>query len=147
MNSNSRLILVAEDDETDRFLLDRANKKAGEPVTLSFASNGQEAIEHLEEVRPKPHLHPQLIMLDLRMPRKDGLVTLEWIRAQPEFKTVPTILFSSSSHPHDIARAYALGANAFIVKPGSSDLRTQLMAFLGEWTRFVLPGPLPLEVL
>jgi two-component system, response regulator len=147
MNSNSRHVLVAEDDETDRFLIDRANKKAGEPLALAFASNGQEAIDQLESLRSKPHLHPKIVLLDLRMPRKDGLVTLEWIRAQPEFKTVPTIIFSSSSHPQDVARAYALGANAFIVKPGSSDLRTQLIAFLGEWTRFVLPGPLPLEVL
>lgn len=62
---------------------------------------------------------PKLLLLDLRMPRMNGLELLQWLRAQPEFVGLVVIIFTASAHPDDITRACELGANAFVQKPSS----------------------------
>jgi CheY-like chemotaxis protein len=60
---------------------------------------------------------PNLVLLDLKMPRKSGLEVLGWIREQPHLKRLPVVVFTSSKHDQDINKAYDLGANSYLVKP------------------------------
>jgi len=122
---HNETILVAEDDTADAFFLKRAFAKVGVPTSLQFVRDGQEAIEYLQGeddfANRLAHPLPDLLLLDLKMPRMDGFQVLDWVRQQPSFKRVPAIIFSSSPQDHDINRAYDLGANSYLVKPHSSE--------------------------
>ncbi len=114
-------ILVAEDDPTDALFLRRAFSKAGVSVTLQFVRDGQEAVDYLRGDAPfadrNAHPLPDLLLLDLKMPRLNGFDVLGWLRQRPILKRLPVIIFSSSGELGDINHAYDLGANSFVVKP------------------------------
>jgi len=134
-------ILFAEDDENDVFFMQRAFAEAGLPHTLHVVSDGQEAIDYLsgEEkyTNRKQYPLPSLLILDLKMPRRTGMEVLEWIRGRPELRSLPVIILSSTAHRHDVERAYALGANAFVAKPSSTEQRTELARMIkGFWLTF-----------
>ena len=134
-------ILVAEDDPTDAYFFQRAFKRAGLPVVLHFVRDGQEVIDYLQGegqfADRTLHPLPQLLLLDLKMPRLDGFDVLEWVRRQPRFVRVQVVIFSSSDEAKDINRAYGLGANWYIVKPHSMD---ELTALVGRFKKFWLEG-------
>jgi CheY-like chemotaxis protein len=123
--SRTETILVAEDDTDDAFFLQRAFKMAGISTWLQFVRDGQEAIDYLsgEGVFADRTVHPtpDLLLLDLKMPRMNGFQVLEWVRQQPGLKRLPVIIFSSSDEGKDINRAYDLGANSYLIKPHSSE--------------------------
>ncbi len=134
-------ILLAEDDENDVLFLQRSFAQAGVTTPLQIASDGQAAIDHLASaseaadrlLRPLPGL----VMLDLKMPRKNGMDTLAWIRGQDHLSWLPVIIFSSSVHPAEIETAYKLGANAFVTKPSGAPERTELAKSIkGFWLTF-----------
>lgn len=129
-------ILVAEDDLTDAFFLERAFKRAGIAVTLHFVRDGQEVIDYLrgsgQFTDRRRHPLPQLVLLDLKMPRLDGFDVLEWTRKQPALNGLVIVIFSSSGEPQDINRAYGLGANSYIVKPHSMG---ELMELVGRFKK------------
>ncbi len=128
-------ILVAEDDPTDAFFFERAFKRAGIPVKLQFVKDGQAVVDYLEKgtragARKEPL--PDLVLLDLTMPRLTGFEVLEWIRKQRRLKTLMVVIFSSSNEPKDMKRAYELGAHSYLVKPHSI---SGLMALVGEFKK------------
>jgi CheY-like chemotaxis protein len=134
--SEPRAILVAEDDESDVLLLTRAFKEAGVTSPVQFAPDGQDAIDRLQQqCRDQDDRMPALVILDLKMPRKNGLETLHWIRQQAGLRCLPVIIFSSSARREDVEQAYLLGANAYLVKPASTVQRTELARFIKEWIR------------
>ncbi len=117
-------ILIAEDDPHDRFLVKRAFLKAGINAPLHFAEDGRMAEEHLTAAA-KPDGNPdipmpKLVLLDIKMPGVDGLQVLYWIRQRKDFKCLPVVMFTSSGMPRDVDGAYRMGANAYIVKPGTA---------------------------
>lgn len=131
-------ILVAEDDPSDAFFLKRAFNRAGIAVALHFVQDGQEVIEELsgEPLFPGRAAQPapQLLLLDLKMPRLNGFEVLSWIRRQPRFKHLPVIIFSSSDEPKDVQRAYDLGADSFVLKPHSvQELNGLIGRFKKTW--------------
>lgn len=129
-------IVLAEDDENDVFLLRRAFGDAGVTQPLHVVRDGMQLAETLRQwQQADPVRQPALVLLDLKMPRRDGLSTLQWLRAQPAFACVPVIVFSSSANRLDVERAYKHGANAFLVKPASMEERTAIARFLKEWLR------------
>jgi CheY-like chemotaxis protein len=134
-------ILVAEDDTTDAYFFQRAFRRAGIPVMLHFVRDGQEVIDYLQGegqfADRAAHPRPQLVLLDLRMPRVNGFEVLEWIRQQPRFNDLQVVIFSSSGEPKDVNRAYGLGANSYLVKPHSMD---ELTALVGRFKKFWLEG-------
>jgi len=133
-------VLLVEDDETDVLLLQRAFKNAEIPNPLEITRDGQEAIDFLSRARnPGADFLPALILLDLKMPRKSGMDVLAWKREQQVIATLPVIVFSSSAHRDDVERAYALGANAFLVKPPSLGERLKLIGFMKQWLAFNQP--------
>ena len=118
---NTERILVAEDDPQDAFFLKREFGKAGVPITLHFVHDGQEVIDYLEGkgifADRQTYPMPDLVLLDLKMPRLNGFDVLGWLRKQAGLKRLPVIIFSSSAELVDINRAYDLGANSYLVKP------------------------------
>lgn len=133
-------ILVAEDDETDVLFLRRALKEADVQNPLHVAADGQEAIDFLAHPRLSAEDRlPALIILDLQMPRLGGLEVLAWLREQPVLRTLPVCVFSSSANREDIERAYALGVNAYIVKPPSLAARLEVARFVKQWLKCVRP--------
>ena len=134
-------ILVAEDDPTDAYFFQRAFKRAGIPVVLHFVRDGQEVLDYLQGLGPfadrADHPLPQLLLLDLNMPRLNGFEVLEWVRDHRGLNGLQTVIFSSSDEPRDINRAYGLGANWYLVKPHSLD---ELNALVGRFKKFWLEG-------
>ncbi len=146
------VILVAEDDELHRFVLRRVFRTAGLDAELRFVGDGQELLDYLE--RRDPHADeqaspwPDLVLVDLHMPRLGGIEALQAIRASPALHTVPAIVFSSSDQPHHIDRAYASGANAYLVKVGDFDeLVSHLRGLVGFWLKAArLPRRMPTDI-
>jgi CheY-like chemotaxis protein len=128
---NHKMILVAEDDPTDAFFLQRAFGKTGTTVGLKFVRDGQEAIDYLRGEPPfidrSAHPMPQLLLLDLKMPRMNGFEVLHWLKTQPGLKRLLVIVFSSSAETGDINRAYDLGANSYLVKPHATEQLLELV--------------------
>jgi CheY-like chemotaxis protein len=114
-------ILVAEDDPNDAFFLERALDKSGVKVPIRFLKDGQQVIDYLEHKAPSSEPSskdlPTLLLLDLKMPRINGFEVLEWIQQQPKLEKMMVVVFSSSGLEEDKRRAFALGADDYIVKP------------------------------
>jgi CheY-like chemotaxis protein len=130
-------ILYVEDDENDSLLLRDAFKKAGVGHTLHVVGDGLEAISYLTGAGPggngAENGIPCLVLLDLHLPVVSGLEVLEWIRAQPPLTTLPVIMFSSAASPREIARAYRLRANSFIIKPPDLSKLLEFARLLKSW--------------
>jgi len=142
-------VLVAEDDPGDVFLLERAFASAGVPASLHFVRDGQEAIDYLGGEAAysdrTQHPLPDLLLLDLKMPRLNGFDVLEWLRQQPGLKRLPVTVLTSSDQPQDVNRAYDLGANSYLLKPHSShDLSDLVKRVQKYWLEVNLhPNALP----
>lgn len=134
---NLRPILYVEDEENDAFFLQRAFSQAGIGHPLVVVGNGEEAIKYFSgggRHETGSHELPCLALLDLKMPRKSGLEVLAWIRKESAVATMPVIVLTSSLQNADIHRAYAEGANAYLVKPSQpSDLVSMVKAIKDFW--------------
>ena len=118
-------ILVAEDELNDVLLLQRAFAGAGVKAPIYFARDGQEVMDYLQGKPPFDNPVecplPNLLMLDLKLPRVSGFEVLEWLRGHPRLNRLLVVVFSESGEPRDVTRAYSLGANAYIFKPRETD--------------------------
>lgn len=110
-------LLIAEDDEDDRFLATEAFKKSGSEIPLKFVNDGESLIELLVSDVANANDLPYLILLDLNMPKKDGRQCLSEIKQNPLLRKIPIIVFTTSNLPEDIAKTYDLGVNSYINKP------------------------------
>lgn len=134
-------ILLAEDDENDVLFLRRAFAQAGVRAPLEVVPDGQAAIDYLASAGAggpmEGHPEPHLLLLDLQMPKKNGLDVLAWIRSRDEFCSLPVIIFSSSVNPGEIETAYRRGANAFVTKPSGTAERLEFARMIdGFWLTF-----------
>jgi len=135
---NSENIVFVEDDADDIFLLKMACKKAGMTGSANFLENGRRAVEFFKPKLPlrENRSKPFLIFLDLNMPEMNGFEFLKWLRQEAAVSSVPVIILSTSENPMDIAKAYDVGANAYLVKANSIDDLTSLISVsLQFWTR------------
>lgn len=123
-------IFCVDDEANDILLLQRALKAVGFTGVIEFATDGQEAIEVLEGTRTDAG--PDLVLLDLKMPRRNGFECLQWLRPHDDYNSVRVAVFTTSSHPDDISKAYSLGADLFLVKPLAFEDLIQLARALGE---------------
>jgi len=116
-----KTILLVEDNPSDEKLTLRAFKKSGIANEIIVARDGAEALDYLFETGPYEHRpaadSPSIVLLDLKLPRIDGLEVLRRIRADERTKVLPVVILTSSNEEEDIARGYALGANAYVRKP------------------------------
>ena len=135
-------LLIVEDNEDDIFFVERIFKQIGARCELRFARDGIEAIEYLSgkgafQDRAKYPM-PTIILMDLKMPRRNGFEVLEWMHNQEEIRLIPTIVVTSSTLQEDVTRAYRLGANAVMNKPVDKDSLLQMhKSFHIYWTDFV----------
>ncbi len=151
----NEFILIAEDDENDRLLVERAFKRIPDGFNVRLVPNGEEVIHYLagtsDYTDRLKHPFPRAIFLDLKMPRVSGFEVLQWLRDNPSFSVVPTIIWSSSDLPQDITRAYKLGANCYLVKPPSLeeiyDLLSLTVRFWCQCAKPPVPCNLPNDVI
>lgn len=112
-----RLLLV-EDSASDVRLLKEALKEVGVPVQITVTRDGVEAMEHLRQVELGLTTRPDLVLLDLNLPRKNGREVLAEIKSSSRLKHIPVLVMTSSQAEDDINQCYALNANCYITKPG-----------------------------
>ena len=123
-------ILIADDDEDDRLLLKEAFEAAGSRLNIAFAQNGLEVFDSLNS----NNQCPKVILLDLNMPRKNGLDVLKELKSNPKYNCIPVIIFSTSEVKEQIQTCYKLGASTFIIKPASFQaLVTIAHMIIGYW--------------
>ena len=114
-------ILLVEDDDNDVLLIKRAFRKANIMPLMSIVSDGDEAVAYLSQTGQYKDIDrfpiPLLVLLDLKLPRRSGLEVLAWIRQQPKLRRLLVVVLTSSQENSDLARAYDLGVNSYLVKP------------------------------
>ena len=142
-------ILLVEDLEADAFLLQYAFRSAEITTPLQIVTDGQMAIDYLVGAgkfsdRAQFPL-PALVLLDLKLPYVMGMEVLAWIRQQPTLKRLIVIILSASVNEGDIAQAYELGVNAFLVKPSDLDTLTDMCKALKHF--WLTHNKSPLEFL
>lgn len=119
------VILLVEDDPDDQELVKRAVGASAFAGDLRIVSDGEEALEYLYRrgdysfVRNAPR--PDLILLDLNMPKLDGRAVLSHIKADPELRSIPVVILTTSSREEDVCQSYELGVNSYITKPDRMD--------------------------
>ena len=111
-----KYIFLADDDADDRMFFEDALKQVTIPTQLTLSNDGLELISNLETVIP------DVLFLDLNMPRKNGLQCLEEIRNTPKLKDIPIVIFSTTVNDDAVNKTYQLGANYYICKPHSFEL-------------------------
>lgn len=133
-------VLVADDNEDHLFLTVRALRDVeGVVLEIDTVNDGAEALDYLRRRngfgdRRKPHL----ILLDLKMPKVDGLEVLREVKRDPELSVIPTVVLTSSERPEDVRATYELGGNSFVTKPTSPSGLREGLRMLGEyWTDVV----------
>ena len=145
MNDVNDTVLLVEDNEDDIFVLKRTLRKAGVINPLHIATDGRQALDYLsaamDPARRDQHPVPFLVLLDLKLPYRDGFEVLTWIRNQPALSEVVVVMLTGSDENRDHQRAYALGARSYLVKPASADDIKQLIESLQSYWR--KPGIAP----
>lgn len=138
MRQNTPLtVLYVEDDPAHAEIALRNLKKNKIDNSIVHVGDGQQAMDYLlhqgrfalPESSPRPHL----ILLDLRLPKVDGLEVLQMIKREQELQSIPIVILTTSGNDADIAKAYQLGANSYLVKPIDFDKFTTLLETFGYY--------------
>ena len=130
-------ILLVEDNEDDIFFMKRALKSAAIENPLQVVTDGQQAIDYLQGTEKfsdrTKFPFPLLVLLDLKLPHKDGHEVLSWIRAQSAFETLVVLMLTTSRERKDIEKAYLLRANSYLVKPPSAPELIEIMKAIKQF--------------
>jgi chemotaxis family two-component system response regulator Rcp1 len=110
-------ILLVEDSVADHKLVEMALAESGGDTELLHADDGAAALDVLDEVVAGRHPRPDVVLLDLNMPKANGVDVLRRVKGDPVLRTIPVVVFSTSRSDVDVSVAYACGANAYVVKP------------------------------
>lgn len=118
----SAIILLVEDNAADILLFEEALMDICMNLNLNVVNNGEEAMAYLHRIPPFENAaSPDLILLDLNLPKKNGFSVLEEVKQDTELLQIPIVVLSTSQADEDIARSYRLGANCFVSKPSDLD--------------------------
>jgi CheY-like chemotaxis protein len=130
-------ILMADDDADDRQLTREALADARLINDIRFVENGEELLDYLRRqgkyAPPVDTRRPGLILLDLNMPRKDGRTVLQEIKQDPDLRTIPVVVLTTSKSDEDIYRSYDLGVNSYIVKPVTFEALVDILQTLEKY--------------
>jgi CheY-like chemotaxis protein len=139
-------ILMADDDEDDCMLVREALAESRLTIELRMVRDGEELMDYLYRHGryADPHISPRpgLILLDLNMPKKDGREALREIKNDPELRTIPVVVLTTSKAEEDIYRTYNLGANSFIIKPVTFAALVEVMKTIGKYWFEIVELPL-----
>ncbi|GAB4054142.1 response regulator [Spirosoma litoris] len=126
-------ILIADDDTDDRLFMDKALRQSGYTQNVQFVEDGEELMEYLrqegrynEENAPWPNL----LILDLNMPRKNGFQALNEIKDDPKLRRLPVVVMTTSSADEDVLKTYNLGVNSFVTKPFNFNRLVEMVSAL-----------------
>jgi CheY-like chemotaxis protein len=149
-NNNKHVILVVEDDEDDYFLISSTLKNTEFHCDVRWVKNGEEAMGYLlrqnewQDLIKSPV--PNLILLDINLPKKNGLEVLQEIQHNPALKNLLTIVLTSSKNKANIVAAYDFGANSYVQKPSQIDQYTKgMQLILKYWFHWVKYPFYPVE--
>jgi CheY-like chemotaxis protein len=134
------VILLVEDNGDDLRLLQRLFAKAGLRQPLRSVPDGVEAMSYLlgrgMYANPEHYPPPDILVIDINMPRVNGFELMSWLKTQPDFEQLIVIALSSSSEQDEINRAYQMGATSYLLKPAlASELEATVNAFYQYWVR------------
>ncbi|MFX1505791.1 MAG: response regulator [Promethearchaeota archaeon] len=128
----NKLILLVEDSPDHAFLIKRAILAAFQELEFQWAKDGEEAVNLIVH----DGLRPDLILLDIKMPRMNGFEVLEILKNNDETKYIPIVILSTSANKKDVALAYSLGTNCYIAKPVEIvEFQTKLRSIPLYWLR------------
>lgn len=132
-------LLVVEDEEGDYHLIEMALKETKFPTRVRWVRDGVEAMQYLrgeEQFSNRREFPlPDVMILDLKMPRMGGFEVIDWLRRTPSYRTLPVLVMSSSTLPEDLQRAADLGATTYFAKPHSfEDFVDLLQHIAGYWS-------------
>lgn len=144
MPSDEVEILLVEDNPRDAELTQRALKQHRLANRLVHVKDGQEALDWIfrGQAGEKDAAHqPKVVLLDLKLPKVDGLEVLRRIRSDPRTKLIPVVVLTSSRQESDVIKSYRLGVNSYIVKPVDFDNFAAAIAEIGHYWLLVNQGP------
>jgi CheY-like chemotaxis protein len=137
LRNRTVVILMADDDPEDREFARDALSAARVANDFREVHDGEELIDYLKRrgdyADPVSSPRPGLILLDLKMPRRNGFEALEEIRADPELRGIPVVILTTSGADEDVVRGYRLGVNSYIRKPVTFDGLVEAMSGLGRY--------------
>ena len=133
-----KTVLLVEDSSDDALIMKMACQRTGIPHTLRAVTDGEAAIEYLMGkgiyADRVAYSLPDLIFLDIRLPKRTGHEVLEWIRSQPELRSLPVVVLTTSKEPSDISRAYSLGVTSYLRKiPEVAEFGQAVRVILKYW--------------
>lgn len=147
MADNPIEILLVEDNPHDLELTLHAFRENHVANQLQVARDGAEALDFLfctgVHAHRRPEDRPRVILLDLKLPKVDGLEVLRAIKADPRTRTIPVVVLTSSREERDIVESYHLGVNSYIVKPVDFEQFTEAVRSLGLYWLLLNQAPLP----
>lgn len=129
-------ILLVDDDEDDRYLTREAFHQHYPESRISFAEDGEDLLDFLHyrgRYVESVHTLPELILLDLNMPRKDGREVLREIKANDQFRHIPIVVLTTSDAKDDVDTSYHDGANSFITKPPTFQRLSEVTKAIGQY--------------
>ena len=129
-------IVIADDDEEDRDMAKRALTQCRLANDLHFVEDGEDLLDFLYKRGKyvgREHQRPGLILLDLKMPRKDGFSALKEIKSDAALRQIPVVVLTTSAAEEDIFKTYDLGVNSFITKPVTFEGLVEAMKTLGRY--------------
>jgi CheY-like chemotaxis protein len=136
---NRKTLLIVEDSELEVLLLKRTFVKAGVNDRIIFVADGEQAIDYLDGqgdyADRATYPLPNLVLLDIKMPKVDGFEVLTWLRKESAFDCLPVVMFTSSDEPGDIRRAYELRANSYVKKSIAATDATESLELLQRYWR------------
>lgn len=135
-SDHKRRILLAEDDEDDYILIRDVLEEIAAAEDLVWVQDGEELLHHLRErlEAEEGGELPDLILLDLNMPRKDGRTALSEIKKDPALRSIPVVILTTSDSETDISATYDLGANSYLMKPaGFGEFRDTMRVVIDYW--------------
>ena len=131
-------ILLVDDSEADVLLTREAFEATGTPIEMQVAQDGVEALAYLRREGVYAQApQPDVILLDIHMPRKNGLEVLHEVKADAQLRRIPVVMLTTSQAESDIARSYAAQASSYIVKPAAFDqFQRAILAFEAYWLSY-----------
>lgn len=138
---NPLKLLVVEDCPSDVWLIKEALKQANIPVQVIVAEDGVAALDYMRLVTEGKTVRPDLILLDLNLPRKNGREVLAELKASPFHRHTPVLVMSSSQAEEDIRECYRLNANCYITKPSNLDNYFEVVRSIEEFWFMVAKLP------
>lgn len=134
------VILLVEDNEPDVELTKLSIEQTGRAIDLHVVYDGEQCLAFLRKTPPFEHApRPHLVLLDLHMPRMNGLEALQAISADAQLRSVPVVVLTTSNNHRDVVAAYDKGCSGYVVKPmGYSQFATAIDAVLTYWLSVVV---------